>query len=317
MRQANTVGCFIIASLIGAGSASAQAFGRPQPPTVGACFYENRSFTGQYFCLRSGESSIEVPAGTNDRISSIRIFGSAEVIVYKDVNFHGSSKRFDYDVQDLRSEGWNDKISSFSVGSRGYNSSSGWGGSRTTSGACFYEHPNFDGRYFCSNLGASQPAMPEGTNDKVSSIQLFGNASVTIFQDARFGGRTQQFTSDVRNLGNIGWDDLISSYRVTSRGFGGGNWGGGSGGGGQSRGLEVYADINYKGRSATLDTSTPDVGARGMGALISSIRVPPGETWQVCSETNFRGRCRTLTGDASDLRRGDWNDVIASVRRIK
>jgi hypothetical protein len=314
--HARTIGCFIGAILIGVGTASAQTWGRPQTPQLGACFYESRNFTGQYFCVRVGESSAQVPAGTNDRVSSIRIFGSAEVIVYKDVNFHGSSKRFDYDISDLRSEGWNDRISSFSVGSRGY-TGGGWGGSRTTSGVCFYEHPNFDGRYFCANLGASTPEVPEGTNDKISSIQLVGNASVTVFQDARYGGRTERFDRDVRNLGSSGWDDLISSYRVTSRGFGGGNWGGGSGGGGESRGLQVYADIKHKGRSATLDPNTPDVAARGMGALISSIRVPPGETWQVCTETNFRGRCQNLSNDAPDLRRGDWNDVIASVRRIR
>ena len=238
------------------------------------------------------------------------------MIVYKDVNFHGSSKRFESDIRDLREEGWNDRISSFSVGSRGYTGSGGWGSTMTSSGVCFYEHPNFDGRYFCANMGATQPAMPEGTNDRVSSIRIVGNASVTIFQDARFGGRSQTFDRDVRSLDGLGWDDLISSYRVATRG-GGGNWGGGSRGGGQSPGLQVYADINYKGRSATLDTNTPDVAARGMGRLISSIRVPAGETWQVCTETNFSGRCQNLSGDASDLRRGDWNDAIASVRRIR
>jgi peptidase inhibitor family I36/beta/gamma crystallin len=313
MRHLTAAGCFSL-FLIGAGPASAQTWGRPPTPATGACFYENRNFTGQYFCVRINESSASVPVGTNDRISSIRIFGTAEVIVYKDVNFHGSSKRFDYNIADLREEGWNDKISSFSVGSHGYAGGGGWGGSQTTSGACFYEHPNYDGRYFCANIGASTPEVPEGTNDKISSIRLFGNASVRVWQDARYGGREQQFDRDVRNLGSLGWDDLISSYRVAGRG--GGNWGGGSGGG-QSRGLQVYADINYKGRSATLDPSTPDVGARGMGATISSFRVPSGETWQVCTETNFRGRCQNFTGDASDLRRGDWNDLIASVRRIR
>ena len=274
--------------------------------------------------------------GTNDRISSIRVFGSAEVIVYRDVNFYGSSKRYDFDVRDLRQSGWNDRISSFSVGNRGYGGAYGgggfgggfgggdWGsngvGSVPSSGACFYEHPNYGGRYFCANLGANTPVPPDGTNDQISSIRLYGNASVTIFQDARFEGRSQRFDVDLRDLRNQGWNDLISSFRVTSRGFGsGGNWNGGGGwaGGGGSSGLQVYADINYKGRSATLDPNTPNVAARGMGALISSIRVPAGQTWQVCAEAEFRGRCQTLTGDQSDLRRGDWNDVIASARRLR
>jgi hypothetical protein len=312
MRHASTAGCFVIAILIGAGGASAQRWGRPSTPAVGACFYEGRNFTGQYFCAKIGESSKEVPVGTNDRISSIRVYGSAEVVVYKDANFHGTAKRFDYNISDLRSEGWNDKISSFSVGSHGYSPggfgsgfSGNWTGPTPGSGACFYEHPNFGGRYFCSNVGATTPVAPEGTNDKISSIRLYGNVSVTVFQDARFEGRSERFDFDMRNLSSRGWDDLISSFRVTRRGFG------------AEGKLQVYADINYKGKSVSLDPSTPDVAARGMGALISSIRVPSGETWQVCTGTNFTGRCQTLTGDASDLRRGDWNDKIASVRRIR
>ena len=308
MRQVSA-SCLVVVAIAAGGTASGQTFGRPATPSVGACFYEHRNFSGQYFCARINESTELVPSGTNDRISSIRIFGSAEVIVYKDANFHGSSKRFDDDIPDLRAQGWNDRISSFSVGSRGYMGGGGWGGSMTSSGVCFYEHRNFDGRYFCANMGASNPQVPEGTNDRISSIRILGNISVTVFQDARFGGRSQTFDRDVRSLAAVAWDDLISSYRVSSRGSGG-NWGGGIG-------LQVYADINYKGRSATLDSNTPDVAARGMGHLISSLRVPPGETWQVCTETNFRGRCQNLSGDASDLRRGDWNDLIASVRRIR
>lgn len=317
MKLTRTVGCFVTTLLIAAGTASAQTWGRPQTPAVGACFYERPDFNGQYFCVRIAESTAQVPPGTNDRISSIRVFGSAEVIVYKDANFHGTSNRFDANVRDLREIGWNDRISSFSVGSRGYGRFGGndWDGSMPRAGACFYEHPSFGGRYFCANLGASTPEVPSGTNDKISSIRLIGNASITVFQDARFGGRSARFDNDQRDLKRGGWDDLISSFRVTPLGFGDANRG--SGGFGASNGLLVYADINYRGRNATLGESTPDVAARGMGGLISSIRVPPGERWQVCTEQNFRGRCQTITGDASDLRRGDWNDAIASVRRIR
>ena len=294
--------------------AFAQTWGRPPVPSNGVCFYENINYAGQYFCSGTGTSNTLVPADINDRISSIRIYGNADVVVYRDSGFRGASQRIESSVRDLRGSGWNDRITSFQVGRRSF-----WGGSPSNefdtgdwgggsfprNGACFYEHPSFSGRYFCSSAGTNVGQVPGGSNDRVSSIRTFGIVTVTVFQDASFEGRNQTFTSDVRDLKGVGWDDLISSLRVTSRGLD------------FSQGMRVFADINFKGRSATLGPNTPDVSSNGMGRLISSLRIPPGETWQVCTEPNYRGRCDTITSDASDLRRGDWNDLIASVRRLR
>ena len=57
MRQITTATGFIIATLIGAGTTFGQTWGRPSAPSVGACFYEGRDFSGQYFCARIGGSS--------------------------------------------------------------------------------------------------------------------------------------------------------------------------------------------------------------------------------------------------------------------
>jgi hypothetical protein len=59
-----------------------------------------------------------VPNGLNDEISSIRTFGSAEVTVYKNRRFSGSSRRFGDDVVNLRDIGWNDRLSSLTVVAR-------------------------------------------------------------------------------------------------------------------------------------------------------------------------------------------------------
>lgn len=67
----------------------AQTWGRPQVPSFGVCFYEDIDFGGRYFCVRVGATSERVPSGTNDKISSIRIFGDATVTVYRDPNFGG------------------------------------------------------------------------------------------------------------------------------------------------------------------------------------------------------------------------------------
>jgi len=93
----------------------AQRWGREAEPRNGACFYEDADYGGNYFCLRSGESLDSIPSGMNDRISSIRILGDADVSVFRNRSYEGNSARFDYDVANLRGGSWNDQISSIQV----------------------------------------------------------------------------------------------------------------------------------------------------------------------------------------------------------
>jgi len=95
--------------------AFAQRWGQPGFPREGVCFFKDPNFHGDYFCARSGENITAVSEGMNDKISSMRVFGDTEVTVFRDVRFEGKSSRFDYDVKNLKSEGWNDLISSFRV----------------------------------------------------------------------------------------------------------------------------------------------------------------------------------------------------------
>ena len=60
-----------------------------------------------------------------------------------------------------------------------------WGGDAPRDGVCFYEHPNFGGQYFCESVGTNRD-VPRDANDRISSIRIFGNASVTVFQDTDF-----------------------------------------------------------------------------------------------------------------------------------
>jgi len=128
MSNGTKVGALATALLLAAaGSASAQWWGRPKPPSSGACFYEDIDFGGRYFCAREGTSTTKVPSGTNDEISSIRIFGRARVVVFKDPNFKGQSRQFESNMGDLRQAGFNDRISSFRI-EPGYGGN--WGGNR-------------------------------------------------------------------------------------------------------------------------------------------------------------------------------------------
>ncbi len=83
----------------------------------------------------------------------------------------------------------------------------------------------------------------------------------------------------------------------------------------KSIGITVYQDINFKGRSTLIERDTPDLRSIGLERQISSFRLPPGESWEVCAGVNYTGRCQVFKGDTGDLRRSGWNDNILSMRR--
>jgi peptidase inhibitor family I36 len=117
MKQTILIAC--VASVAWTSPARAQQWGHGSFPRDGACFYKDPDFRGDYFCVGSGENLTSVGKGMNDEISSIKIFGRAEVTVYKDVRFEGRSSQFGSDVRDLKRMGWDDLISSVRVRSTG------------------------------------------------------------------------------------------------------------------------------------------------------------------------------------------------------
>ena len=250
-----SVALFAVALLIVAQAASAQSgqaqprWGRQGVPNQGACFYKDAEFRGQYFCVRQGQQLSTLPNKMSDEISSVRVFGNAEVTVFRDDSMRGRSARFISDVHDLKREGWGDQISSLDVvPARNYNdwntsNASGngrnnrgrargqnrdqanntwtsrqpsWGTNDARNfndGACFYEDTNFRGQSFCVPRGATYSALPRGFNDRISSVRVFGNGEVVLFQNDNFRGRSEVVRGEVRDLrGN--WQDNVSSLRV-------------------------------------------------------------------------------------------------------
>jgi hypothetical protein len=83
-----------------------------------------------------------------------------------------------------------------------------------------------------------------------------------------------------------------------------------------TRGLTVWADVEFRGADHTFINDMPDISSTGMARIISSLRPGQGETWQVCTEPNYRGRCRIVSGSVSNMQEIGWNDVVMSVRRL-
>jgi hypothetical protein len=188
-------------------------------PNAGVCFFRDKGFRGEYFCVRAGDSMAKLPGDMNNEISSFRVIGSVDVMLFKDDKFKGPSGRYFTDVRDLKREGWNDDISSLRV----ENTASAWDDGRfpiwgkeasPREGACFYKDADFRGDYFCVPRGASHAKVPPGFNDQISSIRLKGASGVMITADEDFDGAVVRITDDVKDLHHGVWNDRISSIRV-------------------------------------------------------------------------------------------------------
>ena len=106
---------------------SAQDPGYERMPRDGACFYQDANYSGRSFCAAMGEDLETLPGGADNRVSSIRILGRAEVTVFKDTRFRGDSRRFSSDVRDLEREDFNDRISSIEIRRTGYGNGPSYG----------------------------------------------------------------------------------------------------------------------------------------------------------------------------------------------
>jgi hypothetical protein len=102
-----------------------------------------------------------------------------------------------------------------------WNSGGGKPGGRPHDGACFFTSANFSGDYFCQARGTILN-VPKGFNDKISSIQVYGRVSITLYNDADYQGFstvTRQSIPDLRNwqvqgYSNKSWNNRISSMRL-------------------------------------------------------------------------------------------------------
>lgn len=97
-----------------------------------------------------------------------------------------------------------------------------WHGGRwEQGGACFYKDRNFGGSYFCMRRG-EQRASLAGYGDDISSIRIFGNARVIVFDGRDFRGPNAGFRRDISDLRQRGvvqrsdrtWNNRISSLQI-------------------------------------------------------------------------------------------------------
>lgn len=73
----------------------------------------------------------------------------------------------------------------------------------------------------------------------------------------------------------------------------------------------IYRDVGFKGSAMFINRANPNLG---LSWAVRSIRVRSGQ-WQLCSRTNYRGRCATVSADDTDIRgQTGFFDQVQSMR---
>ena len=223
-----TAAVFLLVDVMPSSSAAGQGRDRDGDRV---CFYQDIHFSGWEQCYSPGDEVIDLRDRKN-AISSIRVFGRARVIIYDDSQFRGQFLEINSDVSDLDlrnmsgSRSWNDRIDSIRiaaafppVSARGRGYDDRFDG---RDGICVFENANFRGRSQCFDSGVDLRELREvgNWNDRISSIQVAGNARAMLYENVGFRGERLVVDRDISDLAairlrdGVNWNDQASSLEV-------------------------------------------------------------------------------------------------------
>ncbi|KJU85724.1 hypothetical protein MBAV_002082 [Candidatus Magnetobacterium bavaricum] len=189
-----------------------------------ACFYTDVNYGGTPFCAPIGTNYSDLrsqPGGMNwnDAIKSVKLSGNAQVTMYEAINYEMSTISITSSKPDLGQAGetldWKRRASSLRVYPLA---------KVPTNGACFFENVNYSGMYFCAEVGVSAVDLRSyvsgmNWNDTISSVRLYGNAQVTMYEAINYEMSAIDITASNSDLYNVSghWNEKGSSLRVYSR----------------------------------------------------------------------------------------------------
>jgi len=84
---------------------------------------------------------------------------------------------------------------------------------RAGSGICLFDGPQFTGESFCVGAAANMPQMPEGFDNRISSVELMTENSIVLCTDANYAGTCETFEESIGQL-DPNLNDAISSFRT-------------------------------------------------------------------------------------------------------
>lgn len=149
-----------------------------------------------------------------------------------------------------------------------------------------------------------------GMNDQISSLRAAPGERWEVCEHASFRGRCMIVSGNEPDLSRNNFDNIISSVRRlrddnnNSRppGFG------------PSRGVVLFAGTRWTGQTLEVRSATSNLERSNFNDRANSIQVARGETWEVCVDSNYAGRCVDVSDDVVDLDRIGMSRNITSLR---
>ena len=268
-------------------------------------FFEQENLRGRSFGASTNIDNFQW-FGFNDRASSVTI-GSQRWQLCTDAYFRGRCVTLAPGTyRTLAAMGLNNRISSARIaGGPGGGSGGGWANAPVV----FYQLENFAGPNFPVSTAISNFEQA-GFNDNASSINV-RSGRWQICSDAYYRGDCRVLgPGTYRTLSSIGFNNRVSSIRPMG---GSGSGGGGPGGGPALTTITLFDRPGLNGQNMTIGIDVSNLAGMIFNNRVHSITVQGGR-WMLCSEPNFRGKCRTFEpGRYPNL--GSLSGRVSSLRR--
>lgn len=169
-------------------------------------------------------------------------------------------------------------------------------------GLTVYTDPNYRGRNATFRNDVPNLQSYSGFNDRISSLQVGPGETWEVCEHANYEGRCQVVSETEPDLRRRGWNDTISSVRRIRGGY--------PGYPGRPpvyppvqpgpRGLELYSSTGFRGDRRVVAGAVADFRSLDFNDRAMSLRVPPGQVWEICTEAYFQN-CRQVNTDWSSL----------------
>lgn len=174
---------------------------------------------------------------------------------------------------------------------------------------------NSDGRLMCSwgggGGGGGWGQLPSGSyQQSCRDARVSGSTLTASCRDDR--GRWNYSSLDFRNCRS----DIGNANGRLACGWNGGGgpnpppWGGGS-----NSTLMLYSSPDFGGQAYQATREVTNL-PRQYNDRAMSLRIEGRGAWQICSDSDFRGRCQIFDRDVSDLRQYGLGEAVTSMRPV-
>lgn len=212
--------------------------------------YEHSNYKGRSIKINKRSGVINL-SELNNKVSSLKVF-ACDVRFYDGRNKTGLySDTFGQYVPDLLTYGYNDLASSMVFADL----------ANDTNYVELYTEPNFKGKKYHFKLNEYSPSLNlNGTfNNKVSSVKVVGDVSITLYDYSNCSGSfTVVNSKGIKNLSSINFNNKVSSITYASP---------------TVPYVIIYDGHNYDGASYVISRDISNLGAINFDNRISSVQV--------------------------------------------